>query len=756
MKKSTSKITIPIEGMHCASCVQKIEHSLKEVNGVIEATVNIATEEATVHYISELAQFKDLKNAIESVGGYRAKDTKEKEEPDLKAAQEYAAQKKKFLFAALFTFFILIGTFSVQLPGIRSLPEEVNRITLFILTIPVMFWAGSQFFARAYSGLKHFSADMNTLIAVGTLSAFLYSSVATFFPQLFESAGQRAEIYFDTAAVIITLILFGRLLEARAKGKTSEAIKKLMGLQPRIAHVDRDGQELELPIEEVVTGDMVTVKPGERIPVDGIIVSGSSSVDESMITGESLPVEKKEGNTIIGATINKTGSFKFRATRVGQETTLAQIIKLVQDAQGSKAPIQRLADKVAGIFVPAVIGIALLTLFSWLILSSESAHTLALLNFVAVLIIACPCALGLATPTAIMVGTGRGAEMGILIKNAQALETLHSISAIIFDKTGTITKGEPSVTDIFTMGSFEENYLLKLAASCEKTSEHPLAEAILAAARSRNLMIVEPTQFKSLPGLGVEAEVESRRILIGNAKLMEERRIDASHLKEKLEVYSFEGKTVAFISVDNDIAGMIAVADTLKEDARKTIQDLQKMGIKTIMMTGDKKETAEAIARTTGIDQVLSEVLPQDKAREIKILQDQGAAVAMVGDGINDAPALVQADVGIAIGTGTDIAMESSDITLISANLDHVVKAITLSKAVMKTIKQNLFWAFAYNTLGIPIAAGVLHPLFHSAGLFGPVMGWQGFLNPMVASAAMAFSSVSVVTNSLRLKRKKV
>jgi Cu+-exporting ATPase len=756
MKDNAAKITIPIEGMHCASCVQKIEHSLKKVNGVIDASVNIGTEEATVQYIAESVQYKDLKNAIESAGGYRAGDIKEKEDPTLKAAREYAAQKKKLIFAILFTFFILIGTFSASIPGLRRLPEDVNRITLFILTIPVMFWAGSQFFARAYSGLKHFSADMNTLIAVGTLSAFLYSTAATFYPQLFETVGQRADIYFDTAAVIITLILFGRVLEAKAKGRTSEAIKKLIGLRAKTARVSRNGQDRELPVDEVIPGDIVTVRPGEKIPVDGILTSGSSSVDESMITGESLPVEKKEGDTIIGATINKTGSFKFKATRVGQETALAQIIKLVQDAQGSKAPIQRLADKVAGIFVPIVIGIAILTFLTWLIFSSESAHTLPLLNFVAVLIIACPCALGLATPTAVMVGTGRGAEMGILIKNAQALETLHRIDTIVFDKTGTITRGEPSVTDIFTEGSYEENYLLKLASSCEKASEHPLAEAILNEAKARNVMIVEPSHFQSFSGLGVEAEVESRQILLGNLRFLEERNIMASHLREKAEIFAFEGKTVVFISIDGEAAGIIAAADTIKKDSREAIENLQKMGIKAIMITGDRKETAEAIARTMGIDQVLSDVLPQDKAQEIKKLQEQGIAVAMVGDGINDAPALAQADVGIAIGTGTDIAMESSDITLIKGNLRNVANAIKLSKATLKTIKQNLFWAFAYNTLGIPIAAGVLYPFFHPGGLFGPLAGWEGLLNPMVASAAMAFSSVSVVTNSLRLKRNKI
>ncbi len=753
---ATAKIRILIEGMHCASCVQKIEHSLKKVHGVSEAAVNIGTEEATVKYYPELVHYKDLKKAIEIAGGYKVKIAGEEKDLFFKASREYATLKKKLIFAALFTFFILIGTFSTTISGLQRIPDDAIRIALFLLTIPVMFWAGSQFFTRAYSGLKHFSADMSTLVAVGTLSAFLYSTAATFFPQLFIAAGQRADIYFDTAAVIITLILFGRVLETKAKGRTSEAIRKLIGLRAQKARVSRNGQEVEIPVEEVIPEDIVTVRPGEKIPVDGILISGSSSIDESMITGESLPVEKKQGDSVIGATINKTGSFKFRATKVGQETALAQIIKMVQEAQGSKAPIQRQADKVAGIFVPAVIGVALLTFFTWLISSSESAHTLALLNFVAVLIIACPCALGLATPTAVMVGTGRGAETGILIKNAQALETLHRIETIVFDKTGTITKGEPSITDIFTAGSYEENYLLKLAASCEKSSEHPLAEAILKEAKSRKVPIVEPKGFQSFSGLGAEAEVERRHILLGNLRLLEERNIVTSHLREKAEIFAFEGKTVVFISIDGEAAGMIAVADTLKEDAREAVEDLQKMGLRAIMITGDRKETAEAIARTTGIHHVLSEVMPHDKAQEIRKLQEQGMAVAMVGDGINDAPALAQADVGIAIGTGTDIAMESSDITLIKGSLRIVISAIKLSKATMQTIKQNLFWAFAYNTLGIPIAAGVLYPLLHPGGLFGPLAGWEGLLNPMVASAAMAFSSVSVVTNSLRLKQKKL
>ncbi len=750
------KITIPVEGMSCASCVQKIEHSLKKVAGVMDASVNIGTEKASVSYIPGRVGLQDLKHAIESAGGYRVGRVEKEEKLSFPGEKEYLTLKRRLIVGIVLTAIILIGSFKDHLPGLQAIPDEWNRIVLLILTVPVMFWAGLSFFVRAYSGLKHFSADMNTLIAVGTLSAFLYSAAATFFPGYFESAGQRAEIYFDTAAVIITLILLGRMLEAKAKGRTSEAIRKLMDIQPKIARVIREGREVDLPIEEVVLEDVIIVRPGEKIAVDGVVVSGSSSADESMITGESIPVEKKEGDPVIGGTINKTGSFRFRATRVGKETALAQIIRMVQEAQGSKAPIQKMADRVAGIFVPVVILIALLTFLAWIILPREAAFTLALLNFVAVLIIACPCALGLATPTAVMVGTGRGAEMGILIRDAGALETLHRIDTIVLDKTGTITKGEPSVTDIITSDSIEEDHLLRLAASCEKVSEHPLAESIVKEARSRDLALEEPSEFKAFSGHGVEADVAGRKVLLGNSTFMKERKIDISSLMEKAEILSLEGKTPMFVAIDGNLAGLIAVADTLKEDSRESIRKLEQMGLEVIMVTGDNRKTAEAIARSVGLHHVLSEVLPAEKESEVKKLQDQGKIVAMVGDGINDAPALARADVGIALGTGTDIAMESSDVTLIKGSLSSVEKAISLSRATMKTIKQNLFWAFAYNTLGIPIAAGILYPLFNSGGLIGPLMGWQGFLNPMIASAAMAFSSVSVVSNSLRLKRKKI
>ncbi|MEE9554926.1 MAG: copper-translocating P-type ATPase, partial [candidate division Zixibacteria bacterium] len=560
---------------------------------------------------------------------------------------------------------------------------------------------------------------------------------------LFSSAGRAADVYFDTAAVIITLILFGRLLEAGAKGKTSEAIKKLMGLQPKTARIERDGQQIDIDINDVKNGDVVIVRPGEKIPTDGVVIDGYSSVDESMLTGESIPVEKRPDDEVIGATINKTGSFKFRATKVGRETMLSQIIRLVQEAQGSKAPIQRLADKVAGVFVPVVIGIALITLITWYIWGPSPALTIALLNFVAVLIIACPCALGLATPTAIMVGTGVGAEHGILIKGGESLEIAHRIDTVVFDKTGTLTEGKPSVTDIIPADGHTERDVLYFAGTLEKRSEHPLGEAILERAKEDDIDLAEPENFSAEPGKGIAGRIDDRRSLLGNVKLMDEREIDISYLKKPLEKLQADGKTIMILSVDKKLMGVIAVADSLKPDAKDVIDNLRRNGIKSIMITGDNRSTAEAVASQAGIDEIIADVLPRDKSEMVKELQRKGLTVAMVGDGINDAVALVQADLGIAIGTGTDIAMESSDITLLSGDLRGVPKAMELSERTLSTIKWNLFWAFIYNIIGIPIAAGVLYPFF----------GTAGFLNPMIASGAMAFSSVFVVTNSLRLKR---
>jgi Cu+-exporting ATPase len=582
---------------------------------------------------------------------------------------------------------------------------------------------------------------MNTLIAVGTSAAYLYSVLATFFPSLFAAKGLMAEVYFDTAGAIIVLILLGRLLEARAKGQTSEAIKKLIGLQAKTARVVRDGMETDIPVEDVAKGDLVIVRPGEKIPVDGILKEGRSSVDESMITGESIPVEKNPGDQVIGATINKTGSFKFEATKVGRDTMLAQIIKMVEEAQGSKPPIARLADMIASYFVPAVIGIAVFTFILWYVFGPAPALTYAVLNFVAVLIIACPCALGLATPTSIMVGTGKGAESGVLIRGGEALETAHKLSAIVMDKTGTLTKGEPSVTDIVEHNNFKRKEILRYAASAEKGSEHPLGEAIVNKAKEENLPLIDPKSFNAIAGHGIEATIDGRLLLMGNEKLMKDRGIQFDGLLKKAEELSNQGKTPMFVALDQRPAGIVAVADTLKENSKEAVEALHRMGVEVAMITGDNRRTAEAIARQIGIDRVLAEVLPEGKAEEVKKLQAEGKKVAMVGDGINDAPALAQADVGIAIGTGTDVAMESADITLISGDLRGVVTAIALSRATIRNIKENLFWAFAYNTVLIPVAAGVLFPFF---GIL---------LNPIFAAAAMGLSSVTVVSNALRLRR---
>ncbi|MCJ7663851.1 MAG: copper-translocating P-type ATPase [Desulfobacterales bacterium] len=629
----------------------------------------------------------------------------------------------------------------IGLSHLLALNRQTSFLIQLLLQTPVQFWVGWQFYRGAWAAARHKTTDMNTLIAVGTSAAYLYSVLATFFPWLFAAKGLAAEVYFDTAGAIIVLILLGRLLEARAKGQTSEAIKKLIGLQPKTAIVVRDGQEMEIPVEAVQIGDQIMVRPGERIPVDGVVLEGYSAVDESMVTGESIPVEKQAGAEVIGATINKTGSFKFRATKVGKETMLAQIIRMVEEAQGSKPPIARMADIIASYFVPAVIGAAVLTFIVWYFFGPEPALTYAVLNFVAVMIIACPCAMGLATPTSIMVGTGKGAEHGVLIRGGEALETAHKLNAIVLDKTGTITKGEPSVTDIVETDGYKAAEILRLAASAERGSEHPLGEAIVQRAHEQGARLEDPTDFNAIPGQGIEATIGGQRILLGNIKLMKERGVPIDKIKGKAEALSRKGRTPMFVAVGGRPAGIIAVADTLKADSAAAIDALHRLGLEVIMVTGDNQRTADAIAKQIGIDRVLAEVLPQVKASEVKKLQAEGKRVGMVGDGINDAPALAQADVGIAIGTGTDVAMESADITLISGDLKGVVTAIALSKATIRNIKQNLFWAFAYNIILIPVAAGVLFPFF---GIL---------LNPIFAAGAMGFSSVTVVTNALRLRR---
>jgi len=748
----SEKTILPVQGMTCASCVNKVEKALNSVKGVVQASVNFATERASVEYLPGEVSIRELKKAVVEAGyqvleevkagdsAFREEDIVEKER--LVREAELSRLKLKFIVGAVLLVPILLLMYGASLlERWMGLSRGVNFFIQFLLATPVQFWAGWQFYVGFWKAAQHKTSDMNTLIAVGTSAAYFYSLIVTFFPHLFMVQGWMIDVYFDTSAAIIVLILLGRFLEARAKGKTSEAIKKLIGLSPKTARVIRNDHEADVPIEGVIPGDLVVVRPGEKIPVDGVVREGYSSVDESMVTGESLPVEKKTGDSVIGATINKTGTFKFEATKVGKDTVLSQIVRLVQEAQGSKPPIARLVDIIASYFVPVVILIAIITFVVWYLFGPHPALTYAFLNFVAVLIIACPCALGLATPTSIMVGTGKGAENGILIRGAEALETAHQLNTIVLDKTGTLTRGEPSVTDVIASEGFTKQDLLILAASAEKGSEHPLGEAIVKKAKEEKLTLFDPKRFQAIAGHGIEATIDSREVLFGNLRLMEERKVRLNGLSGKAEELSGEGKTPMFLAVDGKTAGLIGVADTLKENSKEAVKTLRKMGIEVIMITGDNRRTAEAIARQIGIDRTLSEILPEGKANEVKKLQARGRKVGMVGDGINDAPALAQADVGIAIGTGTDVAMESSDITLIGGDLRGVVTAIALSKATIRNIKQNLFWAFAYNTLLIPMAAGALFPFF---GIL---------LHPIFAAGAMAFSSVTVVSNALRLRR---
>jgi len=745
------KVVLPIQGMTCASCVSKVEKTIRALKGALQVNVNLATERASIEYVPGVASIQDFKTAIRGAGyqilEVKAGDSTLREE-DIVERERFAREaelsklKWKFIIGA-----ILLGPILLLMYGAGllekwiGLSKEANFFIQFLLATPVQFWAGLQFYVGFWKAARNRTSDMNTLIAIGTSAAYLYSLIVTFVPHLIMVKGLMLDVYFDTSAAIIVLILLGRFLEARAKGKTSEAIKKLIGLQPRTARVNRNGKEVDILVGEVAIGDLVIVRPGEKLPVDGVVREGNSSVDESMVTGESLPVEKRPGDNVIGATINKTGTFRFEATKVGRETVLSQIIRLVQEAQGSKPPIARLVDVIASYFVPAVILIAIITFVIWYLFGPPPTLTYAFLNFIAVLIIACPCALGLATPTSIMVGTGKGAENGILIRGAEALETAHQLNTIIFDKTGTLTRGEPSVTDILVSEPFTDRDILTMAASAEKGSEHPLGEAIVKKAVERDLKMLETRDFNAIAGQGIEATVDSKRILLGNLRLMEEKKAPLDGWLEKAETLSREGKTPMFLAVDGKAVGIIAVADTLKENSKKAVEALHRMGLQVVMLTGDREQTAKAIAGQIGIDRVLAEVLPEKKAEEVKRLQSEGRKVGMVGDGINDAPALAQADVGIAIGTGTDVAMESSDITLIGGDLRGVVTAIALSKATIRNIKQNLFWAFAYNTALIPMAAGALFPFF---GIL---------LHPIFAAGAMAFSSVTVVSNALRLRR---
>ncbi|MGB8959261.1 MAG: heavy metal translocating P-type ATPase [Candidatus Aminicenantales bacterium] len=733
------RIDLAVTGMSCAGCAANVEKALKGLEGVREAGVNLATAKATVVIDPGLVSRADLVRAIRNAGYGVAVSA---EAAGAGADKEYRSLRTSVIWGGALALIIFLGSMRHWFPWMPALLK--NFFVLWALASPVQFILGLRFYRGAWSALKHGSANMNTLVAVGTSAAYLFSVAATVLPGFFRGAGVEPQVYFDTSAVIIVLVLFGRLLEARAKGKTSGAIRRLMGLRPRTAHVIDGEAEREVLVEDVRAGDVLIVRPGEKIPVDGVIIEGRTSVDESMITGESLPVDKGPGEEVVGATLNKWGSFRFRAVRVGEDTALARIIRMVEEAQGSKAPIQRLADVIAARFVPAVIAIAVLTFLVWALLGPSPRLVFALLNFVAVLIIACPCAMGLATPTAIMVGTGRGAEHGILIRSGESLETVQRVDTFVFDKTGTLTNGRPETTDVLPVAGGSRAELLSLAASVENGSEHPLGQAVVRRARAEGAAVESAEGFRALEGMGVEGVVGEKRVLVGSLRLAEAEGVDISPFSEGAARLAGEGKTVAFVAIDGRPAGILALADTLKPGAREAIDKLRRSGRRVVMLTGDNALTARALAAEAGIDDVRAEVLPGDKAEVIRKLQAEGRRVAMVGDGINDAPALAQADVGLALGTGTDVAMASADITLISGDLATVASAVELSRRTIRTIRQNLFWAFVYNIVGIPLAAGVLYPFF---GIL---------LNPMIASAAMAMSSVSVVSNSLRLRRAKI
>jgi Cu+-exporting ATPase len=743
MPATTERVTLPVRGMHCAACVGKVERALAGVPGVEEARVNLATERATIGFDPARADVHRLRAAVEAAGYELAEvvpDATSSVTADRERAErerEQRVMRRKFIAGALLSFPVMLGGMRDMLPFI---PEWLaNPWLMLTLATPVQFWVGSQFHAGFLHDLRYRTASMSTLVSIGTNAAYLWSVALTVWPHGLMAAG--AMPYYESAAVVITLVVLGRWLEARARGRTSDAIRRLMQLAPRTARVLRDGEERDVPTREIVAGDLLRIRPGERIPVDGVVVEGASTIDASMLTGESVPVEVAAGANVASGTVNRTGSFVFRATRVGSETTLARIIRLVEEAQGSRAPIQRLADRVAAVFVPIVLVIAALTFLGWWLLGPEPSLVFGLTTAVAVLVIACPCAMGLATPTAIMVGTGRGAEHGVLIKSAAALEVLHRVRTIVFDKTGTLTVGRPSVTDIIALDATGDDGVLALAAAAEQGSEHPLGEAIVARAKERGLALPPVTGFTTVPGQGIDAMAPDGRVLLGNRTMMDARGIDVPDVAQRAaERLSAEGKTVMHLAFAGRLVGLIAAADVLKPDAPTAVARLHAFGVEVVMLTGDHRTTAEAIARQAGIDRVLAQVLPEDKAREVKRLQ-HGRLVAMVGDGINDAPALAQADVGMAMGAGTDVAIEAADVTLMRGDLAGVVDALDLSRRTIRIIKENLVWAFGYNVVLVPVAAGALYPL------------WGVLLSPMLAGAAMAFSSVSVVTNSLRLKR---
>jgi Cu+-exporting ATPase len=737
------RTTISVGGMTCAACVRRVETALKNVAGVKDAAVNLATAKATVVHSKEWGGEEALRQVVIDQGyAYLGIQDAGAEDPiQAEREREYKDLKRRFITGAVLSVPIFIGSMQHWFPFLMGIPRKPLLILTFLLTTPVVFWVGSRFLIGAFKAAKQKTTDMNTLVAVGALSAYLYSVLATFWPHLFTVADLAPHVYYDGAAIIVTLIILGRMLEAKAKGKTSLAIQRLMGLKPRTARVMRGDQEVDIAVEAVQKGDLIRVRPGEKIPTDGIVVSGSSTVNESMLTGESMPAAKKSGQAVFAATMNRTGSFTFRATRIGAETALAQIIRLVEEAQGSKAPIQRLADRVASIFVPVVFAIAISTFVIWYYIVPDPTFSRALLNFVSVLVIACPCALGLATPTAVMVGTGLGAENGILIKGGESLENASRLTMVVFDKTGTLTKGTPEVTDILMAPGVSPERVLQAAFSLEILSEHPLAQAISDRARKANVTPLAAERFEAVSGFGVKAVIDGHWHFLGNQRFMEAEGVRMNGLASKAARLAKEGKTVVIVAENDQATGLLGLSDVPKASALEALAELKNMGLRVAMITGDHAQTARSMGAALGIDEILAEVLPADKASEVKRLQSQGQVVAMVGDGINDAPALASADIGIAIGTGTDVAIEAGDITLMNDNLRSVAAAIRLSFATMKVIRQNLFWAFIYNVIGIPIAAGALYP-------FGGIL-----LNPEFAAAAMALSSVSVVSNSLRLKR---
>jgi len=742
-KNTAGRTTVSVGGMTCAACVRRVEMALRDVKGVRDAAVNLATAKATITHEEAWGGEAALRQAVIDQGyEYLGVADAGTEDPiRAEREKEYKDLKRRFIAGAVLSVPIFMGSMQHWFPFLMGIPRQPVLILTFILTTPVVFWVGNRFLVGAFKAAKQKTTDMNTLVAVGVLAAYLYSTLATFWPRFFMAADLLPHVYYDGAAVIVTLIILGRMLEAKAKGKTSLAIQRLMGLKPKTARVIRGDQEVDIAIESVQKGDLILVRPGEKIPTDGVVVSGSSTVDESMLTGESMPAVKEKGQEVFAATMNRTGSFTFRATRIGAETALAQIIRLVEEAQGSKAPVQRLADRVASVFVPVVFAIAIVTFVVWYYVFPDQTFSRALLNFVSVLVIACPCALGLATPTAVMVGTGLGAENGILIKGGESLENACKLTLVVFDKTGTLTRGEPEVTDILTAPGVSPERVLQAAFSLEVLSEHPLAQAIAEKARKENMTPLPVERFEAVSGFGARAVVNGHMYLLGNLRFMEESGVELHGLAQAAAQLSAEGKTCVFIAENDQATGVLGLSDVLKATAAEAIADLKKMGLKVAMLSGDHAQTARSVGAMLGIDQVLAEVLPGDKASEIRRLQSQGHVVAMVGDGINDAPALTAADIGIAIGAGTDVAIEASDITLMNNDLRSVAAAIRLSFTTMKVIRQNLFWAFIYNIIGIPIAAGVLYP-------FGGIL-----LNPEFAAAAMAMSSVSVVSNSLRLRR---